>query len=1060
MPGTSASRIAVLAATALMVTTGGVLAERMPVNQIPQEWARLFPAPNEILDSGHFPIVKPPQDGGELPFTLPGTPYLTPAPQASYDWEGAGTPITMVGLSYDVGEKTVWKEDGREIVLWEGSFDVSVRRYATEGELAQDFMQYFQPGRDEVVLIGDQAYFAASAGRDEEHLYVRVGRHWVTVSFSIAPGMYRQTVHEPLKQVAMEWARRIVARIQGTAVAGGQTGGGTGNTAGQQTTTPPGPAALELLVQGPNLLPIMGSGDVQVTVRDAQTHVPVKDATVRITMLDQAKLPFVTLQQPAQGPVPASTPFVRRITVNQPDQAMVDDGRLRLYDMPLSVRLKVEAWLNANPAVRAEREWSAKMDLLLLRGTTVGPDMQPRSEAKPPRLLGGGATRPHLASQLHPTNPGEFFVLVRASFYSDQCTLAWPPGCRLGLQVPMTRFSARMAGQRAEAGATVNLGKIDLLEPAEHEQRLKIWMAEFLDAMGFDNGHLSTTKAAIAALPVQYLNGSADTPPRYGAGRIEVFQSPEDFWGKLAFAPGDPPYAIFLHELGHAVHKGMVDRWLDTLSMWDACFVGGGHSTWTTPDAATEKGRAMTAFFEALADFHAYCVYHWLDVAHPEFRQDSLYYDRGYLAEFDGDSRALAARSLGGWQVEGVVTTFLRELYRDEFTADRASGATVFGQVLRMAEAWKSESWLLRWVPARTITEWVAMKRKHAPVPGLDALVQKYGLTEGATGRVLLPTGSTATPVRAAISGTAYTLLGDNAVLDVPDGQTVTMLEGRGLVLIETMGQPGVYRRVFLDERTTVRFEAGNRLTVEAGRVIVDGQMTITHGTITVNPTGTTVMVEVDATGATTVTVIEGSAQVTTPVGAVTLSAAQQVAVSADGRPGATQSIAVAAVMDAALGSAGTGGGQAAAGSGQTTGGGPTGATTGGATGGGTTTGQAQGMEPIPLAKDSAIKQAVICLGFDERSRLRGVQEVFPADTEKVALFLAIEDARPNAEIQITWYHEGKIIGRNLLIVSGDKKSISYIYAAGRRWLWPGAYAVELRENGRLVGRLIFRVQQ
>lgn len=1050
MPGTSTSRIAVLIAATLMIMAGGALAERMPVDQLPQEWASLFPAPNEILDSGYFPIVKPPQDGGELPFVLPGTPYLALLPKAYYDSDGAGTPIKAVSLDYDVGEKTVWKDDGREILLWKGSFDVSVRRYATEGELVQSFTQAYEPARDEAVSIGDQAFFDATVGRDEEHLYVRVGRHWVTVDFSIAPGMYRQTVHEPLKQVAMEWARRIVARIEGSAGGGAQTGGAAGNTTGQQTTTPPGPRALELLVQGPNLLPIMGSGDVQITVRDAQTHVPVRDTTVRITLLDQAKLPFVALQQPAAGPVPASTPFVRRITVNQPDQAMVDDGRLKLYDMPLKVRLKIEAWLNANPAVRTERQWSAKMDLLLLRGTTVGPDMQPRSEVKPPRLLGGSTGRSHLASQLHPTNLGEFFVLVRASLYSDQCTLAWPPGCRLGLQVPMTRFSARMAGQRAEAGETVNLGKIDLLEPAEHEQRLKTWVAEFLDAMGFDNGHLAATKAAIIALPVQYLDGSADMPPRYGAGRIEVFQAPQNFWGKQAFAPGDPPYAIFLHELGHAVHKGMVDRWLDTLSIWDACFVGGGHSTWTTPDAVTEKGRAMTAFFEALADFHAYCVYRWLDVAHPEFRQDSLYYDRGYLAEFDGDSRALAARSLGGWQVEGVVSTFLRELYRNEFTADRASGATVFGQVLRMADTWKRESWVLRWVPARTITEWVAMKRKHAPVPELDALVQKYGLTTGATGRVLLPTGSTATPVRATIGGTAYTLLGDNAVLDVSDGQTVTMLEGQGLVLIEVMGQPGMYRRVFLDERTTVRFDAGDRLTVEAGRVIVDGQITITHGTLTVRPTGTTVMVEVDATGTTTVTVVEGSAQVTTPVGSVTLSAAQQVAVGADGRAGAPQTVAVAAAVDAVLGSAGTGGGQVVAGAGQTTGGGPI----------GTTTGQAQGMKPMPLAGDSAIKQAVICLGFDERSRLRGVQEVFPANTEKVALFLAIEDARPNSEIQITWYHEDKIIGRNLLIVSGDKKNISYIYAAGRQWLWPGAYAVELRENGRLVGRLIFRVQQ
>ena len=145
-----------------------------------------------------------------------------------------------------------------------------------------------------------------------------------------------------------------------------------------------------------------------------------------------------------------------------------------------------------------------------------------------------------------------------------------------------------------------------------------------------------------------------------------------------------------------------------------------------------------------------------------------------------------------------------------------------------------------------------------------------------------------------------------------------------------------------------------------------------------------------------------------------------------------------------------TGGGQPAGG----------GAATGGTTA--TTGGQdppPAGLEPMALLADSAVKKAVICLGFDDRSGLRGVQDVFPEGTEKIVLYLEIEDARPNSEVQMTWFLNGKIIGRQPLLVSGTQRNISYLYASNRPTLWTGAYAVELRENERLVGRLTFRVE-
>lgn len=115
-------------------------------------------------------------------------------------------------------------------------------------------------------------------------------------------------------------------------------------------------------------------------------------------------------------------------------------------------------------------------------------------------------------------------------------------------------------------------------------------------------------------------------------------------------------------------------------------------------------------------------------------------------------------------------------------------------------------------------------------------------------------------------------------------------------------------------------------------------------------------------------------------------------------------------------------------------------------------------LEPMPLLTDSAVRQATVCQGVDEEGALVGCLEIFPAGTEKVSLYLEIVGARPNSEVQVTWYLDGKIIGRELVLVSGDRRLLSYLYAQGRQDLWAGAYAVELRENGALVGRLVFRV--
>ncbi len=114
--------------------------------------------------------------------------------------------------------------------------------------------------------------------------------------------------------------------------------------------------------------------------------------------------------------------------------------------------------------------------------------------------------------------------------------------------------------------------------------------------------------------------------------------------------------------------------------------------------------------------------------------------------------------------------------------------------------------------------------------------------------------------------------------------------------------------------------------------------------------------------------------------------------------------------------------------------------------------------QPLALQGSSCVKKAITCLGLDERQGLRGVQELFPTGTEKVALYVEIRGAKPNTEIELAWQRDGEIVGRQILLASGRHKSMSYLFAKDHPSLRDGYYAVEIEEAGTLVGRVVFTI--
>ncbi len=151
----------------------------------------------------------------------------------------------------------------------------------------------------------------------------------------------------------------------------------------------------------------------------------------------------------------------------------------------------------------------------------------------------------------------------------------------------------------------------------------------------------------------------------------------------------------------------------------------------------------------------------------------------------------------------------------------------------------------------------------------------------------------------------------------------------------------------------------------------------------------------------------------------------------------------------------GSAAGNSASTGGQATGMGP-GSTTAGTQ---PSAGSASLPQPMPLAANSVVKEAVLCQGVDEKNNPEGIANTFPADTVKIGLYLRITNAPANTEITLEWSRGERLLQRRLLLVSGSKRLITYIYAARAEHLRAGSYAVEIKENDRLVARLPFTIQ-
>lgn len=623
-------------------------------------------------------------------------------------------------------------------------------------------------------------------------------------------------------------------------------------------------------------------------------------ARVEVDLLNGDKLPFLTLSS-AAGTVDATGSFSASLQLARPNPTTINLGDLwrepgAQNSNPFSIELEVRAFLTGETSPKKQERVSIPLNLLLIRGTTVDARLEPRNEVESPRFASG--TDAMVTSQLSRDEEGVFYVLAQPSQITKDPRLMWKNTCNLQMNLPFSYLKAvRGLQPKFEAGAMIDIGIVDLLRPEEHEFRLTQWVREFLHALGFDNGQLGWAISSLSVLDVQY-GVDGVSVPRYGmhagmesmvgmAGVIQVGESEQQYWGGTAFADlDDTSYAIFLHELGHYVHKKIGDRWIEAC-LWDKKFAGiPVHTTWTTPEAkklvSVERAKMMTSFFEGTADFFAYAMFKFVEANHPEMK-DSLYFQRGYMKDFDTADKAMAVMHLGGCRVEGIKTSFFRELYEPHLATQPARA---FGDLLKMMDAYKKESWIMRWVPARTITEWVAMKRKHGgltPSSNLDSLVRKYTLTSCDTGIMAVPADPKAKP-RIRVDGRTVTLEKQNLVQSLAIGQRVTVEQGMVTVILQTWDSDSPTTSFAAGTGTTFAILTADSVSDEKGTLVVDGKIAIKTEGGTITPSGTSFEVTVTVDGDAQARVVDGQVSVRTRRGESQFTQGQVAVISRRGK--------------------------------------------------------------------------------------------------------------------------------------------------------------------------------
>jgi len=567
--------------------------------------------------------------------------------------------------------------------------------------------------------------------------------------------------------------------------------------------------------------------------------------------------------------------------------------------IPLSKEaLRVQVAITVTPADGGQvgnKIINVPLNLALITGETTGPDMKGREESEPPNIA---KTVPAIIVDRWKGKDGSFRVLVHPLhptrlIKKTKWELAWSDANRLPLELPIT--------QPIEAGAIIELGKIDLLTPEEHQQRLIQTLIGFSNAMGLTSTELQRFHKAINRLRFQY--GSTHSVPSFrdnffdDSGIVHIPGSENEYWGKNlqeSNSSDDAAYEIIAHELGHFMHHHIVERY----SYRNICYndvATGDHNTWHLEPGVETSKQPYLSFSENTADFFGVLFREFWKAFQPHIGDSRYFQKEGYFHEFDSDEKAMACLSSGlkGYQIEGIQTRFLNVFYGEDM---KKRPTRVMNDYLNSMLLYMDTKTYLKGNlanrPARTIYQWVYSK---LTIPGamghrdILSLAGRYKVNK-------LDPVPTASPVYKQKEVVFYV---DGKKVDFGRYQVTSALYSNRLKLVEGMVaidlSDGTTRRTcILNAPCEIRLKSHTEIEVFAGIISVDFPATIHTPGGTVKPKGTVVQVEVDPQATTTIRVLEGKAEIKSISDQSTiLEESNAIDLSPDGRIGTPQPIQV-----------------------------------------------------------------------------------------------------------------------------------------------------------------------
>ncbi len=549
-----------------------------------------------------------------------------------------------------------------------------------------------------------------------------------------------------------------------------------------------------------------------------------------------------------------------------------------------SLNVKLEATVKPRDGgSHGSATFTAPLNLALITGRTVGPDMKPREEKEAPWAVLGDYRDQCLDSWKDDT--GEFRLLVqplhplKLSPFKGWA-LRWSDRNRIAMNC--------LIKPAPTPGKVVDVGLVDVLTVDEHVKRLTDVLKEFCAAMPLTPVEQSDAQSAIKRLVFQA--NSTEAEPKYrdnftnNSGVISIPGKAAYYWGTNLMENNDPAYQIIPHELGHFMHHHIIEKYAFRHVFYNKLSTG-EHKTWTVPPGSGYKAPYLS-FSENTADFFALLFRKFWQDRHPEIKESPYFKLPGYLHEFETDDKAMAVVGAGtpGYKVEGVQTRFLTAFYGNGVNT---RPAVVYNDYLNTMLLYvdRKTGWAGTLVnrPARTMYQWVQTKKRVPSGIGtsdVTALANRYRMIPGASPE------PTATPqfrtrdARMKIDGKTEDFR-SFPVVPVPMGKVVEITGGT--VSIDVSG-PTTTRTLTIRAPARIKLISRTRVEVQKGLIGADFPVDIVTPGGTVKPTGTVVQVKVDDTGTATIDTLDGTVEIRSADGTTTtLKVGESVQLAADG---------------------------------------------------------------------------------------------------------------------------------------------------------------------------------